>query len=386
MSNNKLNIPIQYFVYYFILGIFLPYFNLYCHEIGFSGMEIGAISSLKTFSIIIFPLFWGYFADRFSMRKKIFILVNFFSCGFWIFFFFSNNFWVMMGIMFFYSLFHAPIISFLEAFTVDFLGKNKKKYGKIRLWGSIGFIISVFITGHLADIFGIEIVVVLIFSGALIHAFLSLKTPEPQAVNPDSRGGKAGFLLKPEIILFFAASVLMLASHSPYYTFFSVYLSDKGYGNTFIGISWGFAVAAEILMMYKSDFIFKKIKPYYVLIFSMIAACLRWTVLYFFQNEAIILISQILHCFSYATFHIASILYIDELSPPDKKTTGQAVNNALTYGLGLMAGNLLSGYFYDIYGGRVLFAGAAAASFTGIFIMILAGKIRQAEKPPENKI
>lgn len=381
MKNNKLNISLQYFIYFSILGVFLPYFNLYCHKIGFSSFQIGAVSSVKTFSTIIFPLFWGYFADKFSIRKKIFISVNFFSSLLWGLFFFSDDFWFMMFVMFFYSLFHAPIVSFLEAFTVDILGKDKKNYGKIRLWGSVGFIISVFTAGYLSDKTGIFVIVYMIFAGSVLHFLLSLKIPDKSAKEDKNKGFEISFLKKPETFLFLFASVLMLGSHSPYYAFFSIYLSDSGIDNTFIGIAWSAAIFAEIIIMYKSGFIFDRLKPRQVLIFSMLAAALRWIVLFLFQAKIIILVSQFLHCFTYAAFHIASVLYIDELTPEGKKTTGQAVNNALTYGLGLMSGNLLSGYFYDICGGGLLFLGAGITAFTGALIMWYAGILRKKSEP-----
>lgn len=371
-NKDKLNISVQYFIYFSILGVFLPYFNLYCHKIGFSGFEIGAIASLKTFSTIIFPLFWGFFADRFSIRKKIFVIVNLMSSFLWGFFFFASDFYSMMAVMFFYSLFHAPIVSFMETFTVEILGKDKNNYGKIRLWGSIGFVCSVFAAGYISDKIGIFSVVYMIFAGSLIHFFLSIKIPDKDKKKIKSGFFDLSFVLKPQIIFFLLASVLMLGSHSPYYAFFSIYLSDIGLQNTFIGISWAVAVFAEIIMMHQSGLIFKKISPGKVLVFSMFAASLRWIVLFYFESSFIILMSQVLHCFSYATFHMASILYIDELTPEGRKTTGQALNNALTYGLGLMAGNLLSGYFYDSAGGKFLFLGAFATSLAGAFIMLFS--------------
>ncbi|MCB9481380.1 MAG: MFS transporter [Desulfobacteraceae bacterium] len=378
-NKNKLNISVQYFIYFSILGVFLPYFNLYCHKIGFSGFEIGAIASLKTFSTIIFPLVWGFFADKFSIRKKIFVLVNLMSSLLWGGFFFSSSFYPMMIIMFFYSLFHAPIVSFLETFTVEILGKDKNNYGKIRLWGSIGFVLSVFAAGYVSDKAGIISVVYMIFAGSLIHFLLSLKIPEKEKISQELKTFDISFLFRPQILLFLLASILMLGSHSPYYAFFSIYLSDIGLQNTFIGISWAIAVFAEIVMMHQSGLIFKKISPGKVLVFSMFAASLRWFVLFYSESSFIILLSQVLHCFSYATFHMASILYIDELTPEGRKTTGQALNNALTYGLGLMAGNLLSGYFYDSAGGKALFLGAFLTSFTGAFIMLFSINIKQGQ-------
>jgi len=372
----KLNISAQYFIYFSILGVFLPYFNLYCHRIGFSSFEVGAIASLKTFSIIVFPLFWGFLADRFSIRKQIFIIVNIFSSLIWGLFFFTSDFYPMMIIMFFYSLFHSPIVSFLEAFTVDVLGKDKNNYGKIRLWGSIGFVISVFASGYLSDKLGIFSIVVMIFAGSLIHSFLSLKIPEIAKEKTSRKNFDLSFIFNPRAALFLFAAVLMLGSHSPYYTFFSIYLSDLGYADIFIGVSWSIAVFAEITMMHRSGYIFKKLSPEKVLVFSMFAASFRWIVLFYFNSGFVILISQALHCFSYATFHMASILYIDKLTPAGRKTTGQALNNALTYGLGLMVGNFASGYFYDFSGGDLLFLGAALTAFAGAFIMLFSLKFK----------
>jgi len=99
--------------------------------------------------------------------------------------------------------------------------------------------------------------------------------------------------------------------------------------------------------MIKSDRIFKTFSPEKILTFSFIVAALRWFILFFATSETIILISQLLHAVTYGTFHMASIIYIDLLSPDKNKTLGQAVNNAATYGLGLMVGFFLSGYLYE---------------------------------------
>jgi len=139
----------------------------------------------------------------------------------------------------------------------------------------------------------------------------------------------------------------MLVSHGAYYGFFSIHLENLGYSNTFIGITWALASTAEILVMIQSDKIFKAFSPEKVLTFSFIVAALRWFILFFATSETIILMSQVLHAVTYGTFHMASILYIDLLSPDKNKTLGQAVNNAATYGLGLMVGFFLSGYLYE---------------------------------------
>ena len=122
----KFTISSQYFIYFGVLGIFLPYFNLYCYNLGFSGLQIGVLSGLRSVAMVIFPLIWGVLADRLNIRRPIYILCNFVSTAIWIMFLFTAEFWPMLIITAFYGMFYAPIISFLEAVTMDVLGAEKK--------------------------------------------------------------------------------------------------------------------------------------------------------------------------------------------------------------------------------------------------------------------
>jgi len=147
----------------------------------------------------------------------------------------------------------------------------------------------------------------------------------------------------------------MLVSHGAYYGFFSIHLENLGFGSTFIGLTWALASTAEIVIMIRSDYIFKRFSIESVLIISFMTAALRWLILFFAQSAAVILLSQMLHAITYGTFHIASILYIDRLAPDKAKTLAQAANNAISYGLGLMVGFFFNGYLYEISGSFVLF-------------------------------
>ena len=147
--------------------------------------------------------------------------------------------------------------------------------------------------------------------------------------------------------------------------FFSIHLENLGYGSTFIGISWALASTAEILVMIKSERIFSRFSLENVLVFSFLAAACRWLILFFANSAYIILLSQALHAVTYGTFHMASILFIDRLTPEKSKTIGQAVNNALTYGLGLMVGFLINGYLYEITGSFALFLMSSLVALVG---------------------
>jgi len=302
---------------------------------------------LRSVTLVLFSLAWGILADRFQIRRPIYIFCNIASALIWIFYLFSENFWVMLIITAFYGMFYAPIISFLEAFSMDVLGREKKSYGSLRMWGSISFIIVVISLGKIIDFFSVRIILVLILAGSLLQASISFKIPDIKIAKKDLLSPATKSLLNTRVIIFLFCAFLMLVSHGAYYGFFSIHLENLGYSNTFIGIAWALASTAEIFVMIQSNKIFKVFSPEKVLTFSFILAALRWFILFFATSETIILMSQLLHAVTYGTFHMASILYIDLLSPDKNKTLGQAVNNAATYGFGLMVGFFLSGYLYE---------------------------------------
>jgi PPP family 3-phenylpropionic acid transporter len=351
----KLVIGSQYFLYFGVMGVFLPYFNLYCYHLKFSGFQIGVLSGIRSIALVLFPLVWAGLADRFNIRRPIYIFCSFISTAIWAFYLYTTDFWAMLLITVFYGIFYSPIISFLEAFTMDVLGTEKKSYGKMRGWGTIAFIMTVLLLGKVIDIYSIEIIIILIFFGSLAQALISIKIPDIQIKKQTSFSSNAKVLLKRPVIVFLFCAFLMLVSHGTYYGFYSIHLENLGYGKTFIGVSWALASIAEIIVMIKSDIIFKRFSTDNVLFFSFMVAVLRWLGLFFTTSPVIILFLQILHAVTYGTFHVSSILYIDSLTPDEGKTLGQAVNNAVTYGLGLMVGFFINGYLFETFGTFTLF-------------------------------
>jgi PPP family 3-phenylpropionic acid transporter len=345
----------QYFLYFGVMGIFLPYFNLYCYHLDFTGFEIGVLSAIRSVALILTPLIWGATADRFRIRRPIYILCSFISAGIWAFYLYTTDFWAMLVITVFYGIFYSPIISFLEAFTMDVLDARKKSYGKLRGWGSIAFIITVIVMGKIIDLYSIEIILVLILFGSLAQALISIRIPDIQIKKKTAFLSKARALLKRQVLVFLFCAFLMLVSHGTYYGFYSIHLENLGYDKTFIGVSWALASTAEIIVMIKSDSIFKRFSTDNVLFFSFMVATFRWLALSYATAPVFILFLQIFHAVTYAMFHVSSILYIDASTPDEAKTLGQAINNAVTYGLGLMVGFFINGYLFETLGSFTLF-------------------------------
>ena len=369
----------QYFLYFGVFGFYLPYFNLYCYHLGFSGTQIGSLSAFRSLVLVISPLLLGALADRFRIRRPIYIFCNMAATFTWLFYFTTVEFWPMMAITVVHAMFFAPIISFLEAFTMDVLSHEKKSYGRIRAWGSVAFITSVVVLGRLIDMFQISMILTLIFCGSLIQAVAALRIPQIAPPQKEPSSPAADPLTQRPLLIFLLCGFLMLVSHGAYYGFFSIHLENLGYSNTFIGLAWALASIAEILVMINSARIFKRYAIEKVLIFSFLVAMLRWVILFFVQSPILILFSQCLHAVTYGTFHMASILYIDHLTSDKSKTLGQAVNNAVQYGLGLMIGFLLNGYLYEHTGSSALFIFSGLIALSGGVIFAMFGRNKSSD-------
>jgi PPP family 3-phenylpropionic acid transporter len=355
----------QYFLYFGVMGIYLPYFNLYCYHLGFSGLDIGVLSALRSVTLVVFPMAWGALADRAKGRRPIYILCNIASAAVWALFLTTEAFEPMAVIIFLHGIFYAPIISFLEAISMETLGRAKQSYGRIRLWGSISFITMVLAFGALIGVFSERVIIISIWIGSILLAVISVTVPRdrPGGTSLSVQGAKALLLRQPAVFLFCA--FLMLVSHGAYYGFFSIHLATLGYTGTFIGAAWALASAAEILAMLYSEAIFKRFALERVLLASFAVAVLRWWVLGASASAAVVLLSQVLHAMTYGTFHMTSILYMDRLAPAGAKNLGQALNNALTYGLGLMTGFFINGYLYGVIGSFGLFQVSSLIALAG---------------------
>ena len=363
-------ISLHYFIYFAILGVFLPYFNLYCHHLGFSGIQIGALSSMRSILIVVFAILWSGVADRYQIRNPIFTACCCMGTLLWMQYFFHDKFLMVLIITGIYSIFNAPIISFLEAMTLEVLGKDKSSYGSIRVWGSIAFIGMVLGMGYLIDMLSIRVILMTVLIGSIIQTVVSIRLPSVQKNQARNKGFRlsAGLFFRKRAGVFLLCAFLMLMSHGTYYGFFSIHLEELGYDSTFIGLAWALASIAEIGVMVRSRWIFSRVSYENILILSFAVATLRWLLSGVAMSPYFILLLQLTHCVTYGLFHMASVLYMDSLSPDGTKTFGQAVNNATTYGLGLMAGFFISGYLYEK-------TSAVAMFFVSGLISLVAGLV-----------
>jgi PPP family 3-phenylpropionic acid transporter len=373
---SKYIIQTQYFLYFAVMGLSLPYFNLYLSHIHLDGIEIGFLSGLRSALIMVAPMAWGFLADRLHARRILYIGMNIAATIIWMGYFWTTQFKWLAVIGLLHGIVFSPIIAFLETFSMEALGKEKKKYGLTRLWGSVAFILVVVGCGRLFDRIGIDILLVLVLAGSGLQAISSLLIPATSApLHPSQHLVIPEGLRSKGAIVFLICGFLMLASHGGYYGFISIHLEALGYDKTFIGICWALASICEIGVMAGSQRIFSRFSLKSVLVFALFAASIRWLVLSHFTGAAPILISQALHALTYGTFHMASILTIDRFASDRLKTFAQTLNNSIGYGMGMTAGFLVAGYIYQRSGFVWMFQASSLIALCGALILYRWGSI-----------
>jgi PPP family 3-phenylpropionic acid transporter len=361
-----------YFFYFASLGVFVPYWGLYLQWQGFSAQEIGELTAIFLGTRIIAPNIWGWIADHHGQRMKIVRLASIIGTLIFSAILLNNSYlWIAVVILLFSIFWNATLPQF-EANTLQHLGEQSHHYSKIRLWGSIGFIIAVSVLGVLFETISIEampIALIITMTGIWL---VSLTVPESAARHLSLDHQPLTQLLKqPTVLAFFAVCFLTLLSHGPYYTFYTIYLEQHGYSRTLIGQLWALGVIAEIVIFLLMHRWLPKYGIRLVLIISLILSTYRWLLIGFFpDNLTLILIAQLLHAASFGSFHAAAIAWVHQHFIGKNQARGQALYSSIGFGAGGVLGSLLSGYFWLSPGPTMTFFMAAMTTFLATLIAL----------------
>ena len=339
-----------YFCFFGLLGALHPYWSLYLYSKGFTVSDIGILLAMPMATKMIAPNIWGWLSDYTGKRLLVIRIGALLSCLFFVGIFFDQKFWSIAFVMIGYSFFWNAILPQHEVITMGYLERTPETYGRIRLWGSIGFIVSVLVGGFWFDSHDIEtlpIVGLLLLIGIFIA---SIFLPKSTTHAPDNRSSKKFISLatKPIVIIFLMVGLLMQLSHGVYYSFFSIYLESFGYSRGGIGVIWSVGVIAEVfifLLMYKLLLNFGVRK---IILLCLALATIRWLLIgYHAENLTLLIIAQIFHAFTFGAFHAACIECVRRLFDMNSQGKAQALYSSCCYGAGGAIGSYTGGLAWE---------------------------------------
>jgi MFS transporter, PPP family, 3-phenylpropionic acid transporter len=339
-----------YFCFFGLLGALHPYWSLFLYSKGFSVTDIGILLAIPMATKMIAPNIWGWLSDYTGRRLVVIRLGAFFSCLCFLGIFIDQKFWSIALVMIGYSFFWNAILPQHEAITMSYLEKAPETYSRIRLWGSVGFIISVLGGGFWFDSHDINTLPVVGIT-LLIGIFLS-SIFVPNAIPSCNGKGSGRFIsiaTKAPVVVFFLVGLLMQLSHGVYYSFFSIYLESFGYSRVDIGAIWSIGVAAEVAVFLMMHRLLLHIGVRSIVLGCLFCATLRWLVIGHYADELwLLILAQFLHAFTFGAFHAACMECVRRFFDANCQGKAQALYSSCCYGAGGAIGSYTGGLAWDV--------------------------------------
>ncbi|GAB4465488.1 MAG: MFS transporter [Burkholderiaceae bacterium] len=356
--------------YFATAGIFVPYFPLYLQDRGLTAAQIGIVLAMMQGMRVVGPNLWGYLADRTSHRIAILRGTALATAVCFAAILLAGGFGWVFAVMLAVSLFITAQIPVGEAITAARLridGSGAARYGRLRAWGSIGFITLVLAAGPLFDRIGIgwqAHVALALLALSAVTTFLIEEPPGRASQHPGVSVRER--LAEPRVRWFLASAALMVFAHGAYYTYFSLHLAQLGYSKTQIGLFWVAGVVAEIAVFYTQGRFFECFGAFRLLAASFLLAALRFFLVAEFAHLWLLLfVAQVLHAATFAVHHSASIMTIQQWFPGRAGARGQAIYISIGYGVGGTAGSLVAAWLWSAFGPAIAFLSSSAAALAG---------------------
>lgn len=390
----------SYFFYFSILGLISPYLSVFLDSKGFTSLELGEIFAILTATKIIAPSLWAILADKTGQQLFIIRLGAVLAFVSFMLLFWLDNYWAICICLALFSLFWTAILPQLEALTLNAIRRSSKIYARIRLWGSLGFIVIALFAGQVMEFYqehDQENVIISSFTDAfvlmgcsvLFLLFLSTltlkarKTLSKEKIEVLSIKQK---LFELRFIVFFISGVLLQISFGPFYAFFALFLKDLEYPGYAVGLYVSLGVLAEILVFIFVGKLFKSFSLKGLLIFSLAATALRWFLVALYADFALVLaVAQLIHAASFALFHSASMTFISGHFSASQQSRGQAIYLGGVYGVGGAIGAYLAGILWlDGVGATTAFLTASVAALLATCLMMFLPPGNRKQKAQSN--
>jgi PPP family 3-phenylpropionic acid transporter len=348
-------------------GVYVPFLPSWLEARGIFGIRLGLVAAAAPAMGMIAPTAFGALADMLKLRGGLLQLAcagSLLLCGALTVAEAAGlapGFWVLFLGALVFALFRSPMSFVADIVAIELAPAAGTTYGRLRLWGSIGFMCAVLLPSAVdpRDAVGLPAVTTGVISAALLA---SLRLPR-KADLPDrgARRGAGRLLLEGDFSLFLAAVFLAQFGHAAYDLCFSIHLFDLGAPRMTIRWMWALGTGTEVIMMAFAAPLFRAFAPLSLFAFGIGAASLRWAALALLRSPAVILALQPLHALSFGLTWLSAVHYTSRRFSPQSLGTAQGLFATAT-GAGSVAGMLVWGSVYQRAGGAAVFGTAACVS------------------------
>jgi PPP family 3-phenylpropionic acid transporter len=369
-----------YFLLYLRIGMQAPYLFLYFKRVGFTDTQLGTLAALPPLLNVLSPPVWGAVADAFGDRRRTLALLLVLGAVSFPWLMYTTDFGLTLALLVLFALFSNPPGAITDAIALENVERGGGDYGRLRLWGSLGFAAPLLAFGLILKKGAGEA------AGSLYPMFVGytifrLVSAGWVGALPASRGGGNGrFDLRgarafasARFLALAGCAVVATAAMSGYYLYFSIYLDEVGIADNLKGYFWVIAVGAETGMMLVIGRVIQRLGLKWTFVLSLVWIAGRLFAFSFALGPAGIAAVQCLHALTFTAFTVSSIMFVNELTPPELRASGQSVWMAVTRGLGSAAGSKMAGVTAGALGLMGMFrvyALAAAATVVAAAVLV----------------
>jgi PPP family 3-phenylpropionic acid transporter len=372
-----------YFCYFAAMAGFMPFLALYYRQLGLDGQAIGLLMSLSPVVMLIAAPLWGALADATQQHRRLLFLTISAALLVVAGFLVATTLYQLIAIVILYALVTAPITPLLDNSVNEQLGAQRQRYGRVRLWGAIGWGIVATIGGIVVDQFGLQasFITYFVFMGALLIAAAYLPITQASIGNRFWQGARSLFAdwqWSVLLIAAFSSGVAMSVTNN----FLFLHLDALGASTLLMGFGLTTATLSELPIFFFADRLLKRWGARRLLIVALVAQIVRLLAYALMPAPWFILPINLLHGLTFSALWSAGVAYAAALAAPKGMgTTAQGMLTGVTMGLSGLVGGLLGGWIYEHFGAVILFTSAGMGVVAGLLFFLVAGqKAVEAER------
>lgn len=355
---------IFYLCYYAALGAYTPYIGRWVSALGHGGYVVGAMLGLWYGTRIVAPPLWTALIHRSKKPGQWFVAGTVLTLLCFAGFTLSRSVWALLAVMSVFGFFYNAVMPQFEAMTLAALGADSHQYGRIRVWGSIGFLLVASSYGVALDHLGdgaFPWLTLPLLLATVLAAWPHRHDPAPA---DESTDGQAVHLWKrPGVRRFLLVALLMQLGFGPFYVFYTLHLQAHGHDGLAVGSLWGLGVLIEIILFWHAPRLIARLGAQRLMLLCIVVTALRWAVTALFASSLpLMAAAQLLHAFSFAVFHACCMRQMVDFFPGKLAKRGQSLLYGFSSGIGGVLGALMAAWLWERGGGEWAFMGGAVAA------------------------
>ncbi|TYQ16439.1 UNVERIFIED_CONTAM: PPP family 3-phenylpropionic acid transporter [Acetivibrio alkalicellulosi] len=342
--------PVFYGLIYMSLAVFSIFLPVYLDSLKYSGTQIGILLALGSFIALFSQPLWGIVSDRSNTKNGVLKLLIVASSTIMLMFYFSSSFYYIFFTIVILSFFQSSIFPISDAITLEYMISTKWKFGPIRLAGTLGYALMAVLAGSIikTNISGIFVISFLL---GLITFFVAFRVPKIKGHQSEGKRVSVLELFKnKELMIFMGFTVTIHSTLAYYNTFFGIHYKEMGASNSLLGWAIFIASVSEVFFLLLGDKVIGRFGIKRTLLGAGFIAVIRWTLLGLINNIYIIMISQVLHGFTFIVLAYSMATYINKKVHKELRASGQTLNAVICLGLSRIIGSIGGGALSDKIG------------------------------------